>query len=194
MKDSQLSARLAGVSQRFLELFPQWFAIDASLSFKTVWNASVVVLSIYRFMRSSNFMPRASTLLAWADVRVGFPSALMRVVALMAFFCSIHSFLCNCGDRMDRLDRYLKSEGCNTLSIEKTSGKARVLSIRIQSDIVFLYIIIIVPTFSVTPNNCMLWRLPTILRDAPWRISILISIITTILLLLLFLLLLLLFL
>ena len=26
-------------------------------------------------------MPRASTLLAWADVRVGFPSDLMRVVA-----------------------------------------------------------------------------------------------------------------
>ena len=38
-------------------------------------------LRIARFKRSSNFMPRASTLLAWADVRVGFPSALMRVVA-----------------------------------------------------------------------------------------------------------------
>ena len=43
--------------------------------------------------------------------------ALMRVVALMAFFCSIHSFLCNCGDRMDRLDRHLTSEGCNTRSV-----------------------------------------------------------------------------
>ena len=56
--------------------------IDASLSFKTVWRVSVVVLS--RFKRYSNFMPRASTLLAWEDVRVGFPSALMRVVALTA--------------------------------------------------------------------------------------------------------------
>ena len=43
------------------------------------------------------------------------------------------------------------------------------------------------------PVTCMWWRLP-ILRDAPWRISILISIITTILIFLLFLLLLLLFL
>ena len=88
-------------------------------SFKTVWKMSVVVLSRYRFKRSSNFMPRTSTLLAWADVSVGFPSALMSVVALMAFFCSIHSFLCNCGDRMERLDRHLISEGCNT------SGKAQ---------------------------------------------------------------------
>ena len=95
VKDSQLNARLAGVPQHFLEVLPQWLAIDASLSFKTVWKASVVVLSRYNFKRSSNFMPRASTLLAWADVRVGFPIALMRVVALMAFFCSIHSFLCN---------------------------------------------------------------------------------------------------
>ena len=74
---------------------------------------------------SSNFMPRTSTLLAWADVRVGFPSALMRVVALMTFFCSIHSFLCKCGDRMERLDRHLTSEGCNTFSMAKTSGKAQ---------------------------------------------------------------------
>ena len=70
-------------------------------------------------------MPRASTLLAWADVRVGFPNALMRVVALIAFFCSIHSFLCKCGDRMERLDRHLTSEGCNTFSMAKTSGKAQ---------------------------------------------------------------------
>ena len=113
----------------------------------------MVVLSRYRFKRSSNFMPRTSTLLAWADVRVGFPSALMRVVALMAFFCSIHSFLCNCGDRMERLDRHLTSEGCNTLSMAKTLGKTRVLSIRIQSHIVCIYIIIIVRTFNVTPSN-----------------------------------------
>ena len=59
----------------------------------------MVVLSRYRFKRSSNFLPRASTLLAWADVRVGFPSALMRV--------------CNCGDHMERLGRHLTSEGCN---------------------------------------------------------------------------------
>ena len=46
-RDSQLSARLAGVPQLFLELLPQWLAIDASLSFKTVWKASAVVLSRY---------------------------------------------------------------------------------------------------------------------------------------------------
>ena len=101
----------------------------------------MVVLS-YRFKRSSNFIPRASTLLAWADVRVGFPSALMWVVALMAFFCSIHSFLCNCGDRMERLDRHL------------TSGRPSVLLIiRIQSHIVLRYITITVPSFRVTHNN-----------------------------------------
>ena len=43
----------------------------------------------------------------------------------MAFFCSIHSFLCNCGDRMERLDRHLPSEGCITRSMTKISGKAR---------------------------------------------------------------------
>ena len=69
-------------------------------------------------------MPRESTLLALADVRVGFPSALMRVVAPSAP-CSIHSLLCNCGDRMERLDRHLTSEGCNTFSMAKTSGKAQ---------------------------------------------------------------------
>ena len=58
-----------------------------------------------------------------------------------------------CGDRMERLDRHLTSEGCNTLSMVKISGKARVISIRIQSHIVFLYVIIIVPTFNVTPSN-----------------------------------------
>ena len=79
MKDSQLSARIAGVPQCFLELLPQWLAIEASLTFKALWKASVMVFSRYRFKRSLNFMPRASTL--WADVRVGFPSALMRVVA-----------------------------------------------------------------------------------------------------------------
>ena len=141
----------SGSAQRFLELLPQWLAL-MPLSFKTVWKASVVVLSRYRFKRSSNFMPRASTLLAQADVRVGFPSTLMRVVALMAFFCSIHSFLYSCEDRMVRFDRYLTSEGCNTLSMAKTLGKAHVLSIRIQSHIVFLYIII-VPTFNVTHSN-----------------------------------------
>ena len=38
--------------------------------------------------------------IAWADVRVGFPSALMRVVALMAFFCSIPAFCATVG-RLD---------------------------------------------------------------------------------------------
>ena len=63
-------------------------------------------------------MPRASTLLAWADDRVGFPSTLMRVVALWP------SSAPSCGDRMERLDSHLTSEGCNTFSMVKTSGKA----------------------------------------------------------------------
>ena len=99
-------------------------------------------------------MPRASTLLAWADVRVGFPSALMRVVALMALstaFCATVIVW-----------RHLTSEGCNTLSMAKTSGKAHVLSIRsgkahvlsirIQSHIVFLYTRKMVPiTWRASP-------------------------------------------
>ena len=137
-------------------------------------------------------MPRASTLLAWADVRVGFPSALMRVVAPMAFFCSIHSFLCKCGDCMERLDMHLTSEGCNTFSMAKTSGKAQCApyyknTITYSTSVYYYYKSL--PSKSLTIT--FMWRLP-ILRDAPWRISILISIITILLLLLLLLFLLLL--
>ena len=54
------------------------------------------------------------------------------------------------------------------------------LIIRIQSHIVLLYINIIVPSFNVTHNNFYVEA--THSRDAPWRISILISIITMLLL------------
>ena len=121
-------------------------------------------------------MPRTSTLLAWADVRAGFPSALMRVVALMAFFCSIHSFLCKCGDRMERLVRHLTSEGCNTFSMVKTSGKVQCApyyknTITYSTSVYYYYKSL--PSKSLTIT--FMWRLP-IPRDAPWRISILISI------------------
>ena len=156
-------------------------------SFKTVWKASAPDTD-----SSSNFMPRASTLLAWADVRVGFPSALMRVVALMAFFCSIHSFLCKCGNCMEKLDRHLTSEGCNSFSMAKTSSKAQCApyykNIITYSTSVYYYYKSL-PSKSLTIT--FMWRLP-IPRDAPWRISILISIITMLLLLLLLLFLLLL--
>ena len=153
----------------------------------------MVVLSRYRFKRSSNFMPRASTLLALADVRVGFPSALIRVVALKAFFCSIHSFL-YCGDRMERLDRHLTSEGCKIFSMAKTSGKASVLLIKntiTYSTSVYYYYYKSPPSKSLTIT--FMWRLP-IPRDTPWRISslIFITMLLLLLLLLLFLLLLLL--
>ena len=86
--------------------------------------------------------------------RCQFPSALMRVVALMALFCSIHSFLCNRGDRMERLDRHLTSEGCSTLSMAKTSDKARVLSIRIQSHYYSISLYYYYSrTLNVTPSN-----------------------------------------
>ena len=52
-------------------------------------------------------------------------------------------------------------------------GKALVLSITIQSHIVFLYILVFI---NVTPNYFMCWRLP-ILRDV---ISIITTIITII--------------
>ena len=92
-------------------------------SFKTVWKASVVVLSRYRFI--FELYAKSIHSFSLGRFRVGYPSALMRVVALMAFFCSIHSFLCKCGDRMERLDRHLTSEWCNTFSMAKTSGKAQ---------------------------------------------------------------------
>ena len=90
-------------------------------------------------------------------------------------FCSIHSFLCNCGDRMERLDRNLTSEGCNTFSMAKTSGKAQCAPYyknAITYSTSLLYITIVSPFL----HNNFMWRLP-IPRDAPWRISILISII-----------------
>ena len=116
----------------------------------------------------------------------------MRVVALMTFFCSIHSFLCNCGDPMERLDRYLTSEGCNTFSMAKTSGKAQCApyyknTITYSTSVYYYY----KSPPSKSPTITFMWRLP-IPRDAPWRISILISIITMLLLLLLLLFLLLL--
>ena len=64
----------------------------------------------------------------------------------MMAFCSIHSILC--GEHMERLDRHLTSEGCNTLSMTKTSGKAWCAPYH-KNTIIF----IIVPTFNVTPNN-----------------------------------------
>ena len=120
-------------------------------------------------------------------------NALMRVVALMAFFCSIHSFLCKCGDRMERLDRHLTSEGCNTFSMAKTSGKAQCApyyrnTITYSTSVYYYYKSL--PSKSLTINNFYVEA--THSRDAPWRISILISIITMLLLLLLFILLLLL--
>ena len=108
-------------------------------------------------------------------------------------FCSIHSFLCNCGDRMERLDRLLTSEGCNTFSMVKTSsGKAQCApyyknTITYSTSVYYYYKSL--PSKSLTIT--FMWRLP-IPRDAPWRISILISIITMMLLLLLLFLLLLL--
>ena len=92
-------------------------------SFKTVWKASVVVLSRYRFI--FKFYAKSIHSFSLGRCQGWLSNALMRVVALMAFFCSIHSFLCKCGDRMERLDRYLTSEGCNTFSMVKTSGKAQ---------------------------------------------------------------------
>ena len=111
-------------------------------SFKTVWKASVVSIHYFSLGRCQGWLskcldegsccdgllllhPQLSVQMWGSDVRVGFPSALMRVVAVMAFFCSIHSFLCKCGDRMERLDRHLTSEGCNTFSMAKTSVKAQ---------------------------------------------------------------------
>ena len=118
-RHSQPSGRLTGVPQRFLELLPKW--VDTSYFQDCMESLSLVLLSRYRFKRSSKFMSRASSLLAWADVRVGFPRTLVRVVALMAFFCSIYSFLCNC---WGSFDRHLTSEGCNTLFTAKTLSKA----------------------------------------------------------------------
>ena len=89
---------------------------------------------------------------------------------------------------MERLDRHLTSEGCNTFSMEKTSGKAQCApyyknTITYSTSVYYYYKSL--PSKSLTIT--FMWRLP-IPRDAPWRISILISIITMLLLLLLLLL------
>ena len=72
--------------------------------------------------------------------------------SIQSFSLGIHSFLCNCEDHMERLDRHLTSEGCNTLSMAKTSSKARCA--RYYKNTIRCSISgIIVPTFNVTPNN-----------------------------------------
>ena len=83
----------------------------------------MVVLSRYRFI--FEFYAKSIHSFSLGRCQGWFSNALMRVVALMAFFCSIHSFLCKCGDHMERLDRHLTSEGCNTFSMAKTPGKAQ---------------------------------------------------------------------
>ena len=183
-RHNQLSARLAGVPQRF-QLLPQWLAIGLSRLYgKLPWWCSP-----YRFKRSSNFMPRAFTLLAWADVRVGFPSTLMRVVAPSA---PSTAFCATVGIIWRGLIGYWQVKGCNTFSMAKTSGKAQCApyykNIITYSTSVYYYYKSL-PSKSLTIT--FMWRLP-IPRDAPWRISTLISIITMLLLLLLLLFLLLL--
>ena len=91
---------------------------------------------------------------------------------------------------MERLDRHLTSEGCNTFSMAKTSGKAQCApyyknTITYSTSVYYYYKSL--PSKSLTIT--FMWRLP-IPRDAPWRISIIITML--LLLLLLFLLLLLL--
>ena len=75
-------------------------------------------------------------------------------------FCSIHSFLCNCGVRMERLDRLLTSEGCNTFSMAQTSGKAQCAPYyknTITSTSVYSYYKSL-PSKSLTIT--FMWRLP----------------------------------
>ena len=72
--------------------------------------------------------------------------------SIQSFSLGIHSFLCNCEDHLERLDRHLTSEGCNTLSMEKTSGKAQCAPYY-KNTIRCSISVIIVPTFNVTPNN-----------------------------------------
>ena len=84
---------------------------------------------------------------------------------------------------MERLDSHLTSEGCNTFSMVKTSGKAHCApyyknKITYSTSVYYYYKSL--PSKSLTIT--FMWRLP-IPRDAPWRISILISIITMLLLL-----------
>ena len=86
----------------------------------------------------------------------------------------------------------LTSEGCNTFSMAKTPGKAQCApyyknTITYSTSVYYYYKSL--PSKSLT--IAFMWRLP-IPRDAPWRISILISIIIMMLLLLLLLFLLLL--
>ena len=88
---------------------------------------------------------------------------------------------------MERLDRHLTSEGCNTVSMAKTSGKAQCAPY-FKNTITYstsVYYYKSLPSKSLTIT--FMWRL-SIPRDTPWRISILISIITMLLLLLLLLL------
>ena len=70
---------------------------------------------------------------------------------------------------MERLDRHLTSEECNTFFMVKTSGKAQCAPY--YSTSVYYYYKSL-PSKSLTIT--FMWRLP-IPRDAPWRISILLQ-------------------
>ena len=91
-------------------------------SFKAVWKASVVVLSRYRFI----FEFYAKNIHSFSLGRCqGWLSKRLDEGSCSDGLLLIHPQLCKCGDRMERLDRHLTSEGCNTFSMAKTSGKAQ---------------------------------------------------------------------
>ena len=74
---------------------------------------------------------------------------------------------------MERFDRHLTNAGCITLSMQRHWIRPCVfLIIRIQSHIVFPYVLIIVPTFNVTPND-FYEEATHISRDASWIIFLL---------------------
>ena len=83
----------------------------------------MLVLSRYRFKRSSNFIPihyfSLGRCQGWLSKRLVEGSCSDGLLLL-------HPQLSvQCGDRMERLDRHLTSEGCNTFSMEKTTGRAQ---------------------------------------------------------------------
>ena len=115
MKDSH--ARLAGVPQRFLELLPQWLAIDISLSLSRLYGnlpssaLQIQIQEVFEFYVKSIHSFSLGRCQGCLSKRLDEGSCSDGLLLL---------YLCNCGDRMERLDRHLTSEGCNTLSMAKT--------------------------------------------------------------------------
>ncbi len=117
-------------SQRGLRSAFHSFSLSGLLltprSFKADWNLSWLEHCCLSREIDWNVNPRASSFFAWVDVRLGFPTALIKWEALVySLFCWTQSFVCSWGERNGRDSKSPHRDGWRrTASKAKTSGNA----------------------------------------------------------------------